>query len=407
MTLQFSVGGAVIPFITILFRERGMDFAFISQVFLAASCGLLVFPLIWGMLADRFIPLNRLFTLLNLLIVSLLAILTTQNSKPGLLIVFCLFYACFNPSLSLINALSFHHLQYPQEQFGRLRAWGSLGWIIPSLPIAVWLTAAPNVRLEFVLYLGMGLSLAMALAAFLLPHTPSGTQAGGGAASGTAPLNRPTQGAYWPAVKRLLTNMDYLVILVSFFLVAGSFFLLTFYSPPFLVEMGVPRAWIGPVQSLAVVVEIFLFRHLPRVLGRWNYTVSILIGCGALVVRHLLFAGLENPWLLSFSYVFAGAVIVFYHNGVSILVNAMAGPEVRATAQTLLVFVSSGLGPMFANFMAGRLVGSNGDGLHAVFLFAAILPGLAGILILIRGRSLNRCGHLARRPSIEPVGVLE
>src|SRR5258708_26503049 len=49
MALQFAVGGAVIPFVTLLLRDRGLDFSHISQIFLASSGTLLVFPFLWGL----------------------------------------------------------------------------------------------------------------------------------------------------------------------------------------------------------------------------------------------------------------------------------------------------------------------------------------------------------------------
>ena len=122
---------------------------------------------------------------------------------------------------------------------------------------------------------------------------------------------------------------------------------------------------------------------------RFNYTAVILIGSMALLARHLFYSLSDSPWILSLSYVLAGMVIVFYSMGVSMLVNVMAGPEVRATAQTGLVLISSGLGPMFANWMAGRLASQHGNSLRPVFLFAAVLAGVAAVLIAARGRRLT------------------
>ena len=93
--MQFAVGGAVLPFISILLRDRGLDFSRMSLVFFAASSTLLVFPLLWGMLADRHISLNRLFTVLNLVAVVALVLLANSKTFWGpahqLLAVFCLF----------------------------------------------------------------------------------------------------------------------------------------------------------------------------------------------------------------------------------------------------------------------------------------------------------------------------
>src|SRR5438128_800531 len=110
MALQFAVGGAVMPFARIFLRDRGLDMSQVSQVLFASSSTLLLFPFFWGMLADRFMPLNRLFTLLNVGAAIALGILSLQHTFLGLLLAFTVFYACFNPTLTLINALSFHHL---------------------------------------------------------------------------------------------------------------------------------------------------------------------------------------------------------------------------------------------------------------------------------------------------------
>jgi hypothetical protein len=233
-----------------------------------------------------------------------------------------------------------------------------------------------------VVYLGIGLCLAMATLSLWLPHTAPGARRKVG--DGANP------GVYWPGIRRLLCDPNYLVVLASMFLVAGSYSLMMYYSPPFLEDMGVPRLWIGPVQSIGVLSEILLFQWQPRLIREWNYTVILLIGCLALFSRQLIYSVADSPWILSLSYPLAGMVIVFYHMVASVLVNAIAGLEVRASAQTLLVFFGSGLGPMFANWVAGRLAAHSNNSLRPVFLFAAVLAGLATLLIGLRGRRLNR-----------------
>lgn len=369
------------PFISLYLRDRGLDFTQISVIFLVSSGMLLVFPFLWGMLADRVVPMNRLFAILNVLSVGALALLGSQDTFAGLLLGCALFYACYNPTLTLINALGFHHLARPREQFANLRAWGSLGWIVPSLPIYLWLAKSRNDNLEFVLYLGIGLSLAMAVVTFFLPHTPPG-------ASGA--LNPVRDLGYWPAMKRLLYDPNYVTLLISFFLVASSFSILVLYSPPFLEDNGVDRAWIGPIQCIGVVLEIILFRWRGLFVQHFSDAGAILFGCVCLVGRQLLFAFSESAWLLSASYLLAGMVIVYYHIGASILANAIALREVRATAQALLVFFGSGLGPMFANGIAGRLAAAADQSLRPVFLFAAALAGLAALLVAVRAPALNR-----------------
>ena len=79
---------------------------------------------------------------------------------------------------------------------------------------------------------------------------------------------------------------------------------------------------------------------------------------------------------------------MLYHIGISQLVEAIAGREVKSTAQTLLVLCSSGLGPMLANGAVAWLAPGVQPDLTGVFLFAAGLAGGATLLILARGRKL-------------------
>lgn len=382
MTLQFAIGGAVMPFVSVYLRDQALSFSQISLIFTCSSATLMVSPFLWGMLADRYIPLNRLFAVMNGVALLGLAAFAWQKVYLGLLVSFMFFQASFNPTMMLINPLCFHHLRNPREQFGALRSWGSVGWILPSLPIFLWLVGNRNTDLTFALVLAITLCLAMVVYSFRLPHTPPGAAPTGFGAE-------PRLG-YWPAMKRLFHNVNYVVVLVSFFLIVASFSLYIFYSPPRLEELGMKRAWIGPVQCSGVVLEIVLFRWRSLFLHRLNYTATLTIGCLALALRHALFAWSDQLWVLTASYLLVGVVIVFYHIGASLLVNSIAGPEVRSTAQTLLLLCGSGLGPVFSNFVAGRLTAGSGDDLQPIFWFGAGLAALAAALILSRGGKLDR-----------------
>lgn len=388
MLLQFAVGGAVIPFVTLLLRDRGLGIGQIGTIFACASAALMVAPFFWGMLADRYLPLDRLFVLLNVIGAGALVLFALQTTLLGLTVTYVIFIACFTPTLSLINALSFHHLPDPPSQFAIVRSWGSLGWILPFLPFSLWLAFSGHSDLTFVIWAGASFSVAMAVLGVFLPHTPPG-------AIGTDPRRM----AYGPAVKLLLHDRNFLVLLAGMFLASGSFSVLTYYSPPFLEDLGVPRPWIGPVQAIGVVFEICLFQLQPAMLRRWNYTALLLMGCGALVVRHFLYAVVHEPWTLSISYILAGAVIVCFHMGASLLVNHMARVETRATAQTLLSLSGQGLGPTCANYAAGFIAHRAGDRLEPVFWFAALWGAVAAGLVLSRGRKLNAIQSLSTQKS--------
>lgn len=394
MLLQFGIGGALLPFLTLFLMDKGLDLSQISTIFFGASAMLLFFPFFWGMMADRFIPLNRLFTILNLLLIITLAIFAQQQTWLSLAIAYMAFYACFNPSLVLLNPLSFFHLADPRQDFGSLRAWGSVGWMLPSVIVFFWLAANPALDLTITLYLGIAIATLMFLVSFSLPHTPLGV---------THTLETPGSGlTYWQALRKLGANPAFLILLAVYFLVASSFAIQAIYSPALLEEEGLARKWIGPAQCIGVVLEVFLFRWQKKFLHKLTYAHTILVGCVCMLFRHLVFAFSDNLALLILSHLFTGMVIVFHHIGASILVNALAPKEARATAQTLLVLFGSGLGPMFANLCVGFIARETDQNLRMIFLFAGLLSAIGSAILFLNIRRLNLAAHEADAPAQIP-----
>ena len=46
----------------------------------------------------------------------------------------------FVPSLALTNAICFHHLSNTEKEFGGIRVWGTIGWIVAGLFLTFWWT---------------------------------------------------------------------------------------------------------------------------------------------------------------------------------------------------------------------------------------------------------------------------
>jgi MFS family permease len=383
MVLQYATGGALFPFLTLLLRDRGFTVSGMSLVLMSGAAVMLVAPFFWGMLADRFIPLNRLFVVMNLLAASALGAFAFVRTPLAMGASLTLFYACFNPTPILVNAIAIQHLPDPQRQFGRIRAWGSAGWVLPSLPVFLWLLHSHSTQLEFLIALTILLAAAMALAACWLPHTPPGA---------VRRTGEPAHPAYWRGMARLLGNPNYRVVLGAYLLVAASFTLQAFYSPVRLEDLGMTRPWIGLAQSLGVLWEIVLFLGRTAIVNRLGVRGSVSLGCGALVVRQLLFAFADNLWILTLSYLLVGTTVVLFHIGVNLIVAALAGREVRSTAQTLLTLCSAGLGPLLANASVGPLTTAGRGSLTGVFLFGGILAALASLLLLLRGPRTGKPG---------------
>src|SRR5262249_6410971 len=85
--------------------------------------------------ADRRFAAER-FLAFSLLVAGLaiLALKWVTGFWPflALMLVFSLFYV---PTISIANSIAFAHLKDPQHEFGRVRLWGTIGWIAAAWPI--------------------------------------------------------------------------------------------------------------------------------------------------------------------------------------------------------------------------------------------------------------------------------
>ncbi len=388
MAVQFAVGGAFLPFVTLFLRDRGLSYEEIGWVNVLSATMSAIVPFLWGWVADRWVAVDRLLVLLHFGGAAALAALGRQQSLLGFLSWNAILFALYPPTTPLLSALAYHHFSSPDRQFSRLRLWGSIGWILPSLPISLWIagrgdvSAALTDRIDFgfTFDVAAGIEVALALLALFLPRTPPAARGGHASSRDSATDDL----AYGPALRRLLARRGFLRVLVAVVLLQAAFAILFYYSPPFIEQAGFAREWLAPVQSLGVVCEVPLLLTLAWAVRRFGYRGTLIIGGLSLLFRHALFAGNAPGWVLLASYVFAGMSVVYYLTAASLTVNALAERPVRATAQTILTLAGPGIGQIVGHVAAGTIAHRSGWGLQGVFVFAAV-ASLAGIVILSFG----------------------
>ncbi len=399
MAVQFAVGGAFLPFVTLFLRDRGLSYQEIGWVNVLSAMMSATVPFFWGWVADRWVAVDRLLVLLHFGGAVALVALGRQHSLTGILVSNAILFALYPPTTPLLSALAYHHFSSPDRQFSRLRLWGSIGWILPSLPISLWIAglasnpgdaaggAAGRIDFAFTFDVAAGIELALALLALLLPRTPP--VARGGPASD----HSKTAGdfSYGAALRRLLARRGFLRVLAAVVLLQAAFAILFYYSPPFIEQAGFAREWLAPIQAIGVVCEIPLFLTLAWVVRRFGYRGTLIIGSLSLLLRHVLFAASAPGWVLLASYVLAGMSVVYYLTAASLTVNALAERPVRATAQTILTLAGPGIGQVLGHLAAGTIAERSGAGLQGAFAFAAA-ASLAGLFILLLGGAWEDVG---------------
>src|SRR5881394_3001658 len=192
MFLQYGIWGAWLPlFFAYLTGHLHIPALKAGLLFSIGALGALLAPFIAGQIADRYFNTEKFLAISHILgafLVWKLADVTTWNE----LVIFSLLYSViYAPTLALTNSLSFHHLPDRDRDFGRVRVWGTIGWIVAGIAVGQWLLlkhTPPGSDAEIELAQNAGradafrlsavLGVAMGLYCFTLPKTPPATHAG-------------------------------------------------------------------------------------------------------------------------------------------------------------------------------------------------------------------------------------
>ena len=385
MFLQYAIWGAwSVPLSGYLEKQLGFTGLGLALIYNALPLMNLIVPFTAGQLADRFMPAQRALALFHLLGGLLLFGLAFQREllpMTALMLAYAFFYA---PTLALSNSIAFRNLKDPEVEFGPIRVWGTIGWIVAS-----WLVTF--VRSNFqslqwglidIFALSGGISVLAALLSLTLPHTPPAKEA-------ADPL------AFRKAFG-LLSDPNYRVFFIIALIVATElplYYVLTF---PFLQSagsvVGITSENLPTWMTIAQIAEIFTIAlMLPAVLPIWGVRKTMLLGIFAWPARYAVFAlawamHQQAPWtvwLAVASLALHGFCYVFFFVVAFIYTDMVAPRDVRSSAQALINVAVLGVGMLIGGFFAGWLKDFfTTDGVTnytMVFLVPTVITVLAGI----------------------------
>ncbi|PQJ28938.1 MFS transporter [Rubritalea profundi] len=296
-------------------------------------------PLFLGLVADRFFPSEKVMGVLLVIggvIMSYIAIIAPEGASQGPLIVNLMiaYMFCYMPTLGLGNTITFTHL--PQELFPKARVWGTIGWIVAGLVIGFvgW-----SISLN-IFWLAAASTLLLGLFSFTLPHTPA-------PAKGQAVNIRSL--LMFDAFK-LLKDKSFAVFAICSTLICIPLAYYYGQTADFLTAAGYKES--GSTMTIGQMSEIIFMLLIPFFFRKLGVKKMLLIGMGCWVARYALFAaGASNQiaWMLLLGVALHGICYDFFFVTGFIYTDKKAPKEVRGQAQSLIVFLTQGIG-MFIGY---------------------------------------------------------
>ena len=407
MFLEFFIWGAWLPLIFGYLPSLGFTPGQQSWVLNAFPIAAIVGMFFSNEFADRNFAAERVLAFSHLVGgLAMLSLAWTRTFWPffGLMLVHCLLYV---PTLSITNSIAFASLKDAQRDFGRVRLWGTIGWIAAAWPFTFILvdwdkvhTANPSGIVDCLgAVLGSGLvgdplkhatrwtyivagvaSLVLAAFSLMLPHTPPKKADG-----------RENKFA-WLEAMRLLKHPFVLVLWLVTLMDAFVHNCYLNFTGSFLGTkaaaggVGIPGNWIMPVMSIGQVAEILTMIVLGMTLKRLGWRWTMVVGVLGHAARFAVYAFFpQHTGLIIVVQILHGICYAFFFATVYIFVDEFFPKDARSSAQGLFNVMILGVGALIANSVCPYLMqkvftnatGTDFQSLFLVPMSGAILAALA------------------------------
>ena len=283
------------------------------------------------------------------------------------LITFSMFTALMPLGENLTMITSYAH----KLDYGRIRLWGSLTFVLASAGGGMVLVELPVTAVLWLVLGGVALTF---FAALQLPD-PETTGIGGESQAPEAPL------------RRILREPLFLIFLAAAGLIQASHSAYYGLATLFWREAGFADDVIGGLWATGVMAEVLLFAFSGAIMARVTPTTLLVIAAAAGVLRWCVIGATTNPFVLFPIQTLHALTFGATHLAAMHFIARATPPGCSATAQGL--YSSTAMGGLLGLgvILSGRIFEATGGGAFLVMAGLSLAGGACAWLLRRRWRS--------------------
>lgn len=341
MFLEYVVPGATVPILSHYLKNYLHFEPYQAGIVMGMpAAAAMVAPLVASRLADRYLSAEKMVILCHLLCAGVMVSLFGIKTFPVFLCVYFVYGLCFTPTFGLTNTVALHYAADARRDFGGIRAWGTVGWVLVAWFFGYgWLAYGDDgSRLPHAFLLSAGVSLI--LAAYMFTFPPSKLH----------PDER--RSMRYREVLRLFRRPDMLLLFIVAFFNSACHQVYYFGMGPYMSQLGYSNHYIMPAMSLGQMTEVLLLSLLGWCLTRLTMKQAMILGILAQAVRSVMFILGRSMFFLLGGISLHGPCYALFFTTAYLYAERHSTSETRAGAQQLLTIAISGCGTL-AGFLLG------------------------------------------------------
>ena len=362
--LIFAVWGAYLCSLGIYLSKIGMG-ANIGKFFAIQGIVSLFMPALMGIVADRWIPAQKLLGICHFIAAVFMALAGYMGMTYGADVTFgqlfpyyAISVAFFMPTIALGNSVSYNALNQAGldtvKAFPPIRVFGTIGFII-----SMWIVNFTGFKDTYMqLFVSAAWGLILAVYAFTLPECPVNKNVESKSFIDTFGLR----------AFSLFKDPNMMVFFIFSFLLGMCLQVTNGFATPYLDAFGVDPQYANAfavkhnvfLSSISQISETLCILLIPFFLKKFGIKKVMLIAFGAWTLR-FFFLGAGNPngfglVLLILSMIVYGVAFDFFNISGSLYVDQNTDPSIRSSAQGVFMMMTNGLGATIGSLCAQSIV---------------------------------------------------
>ena len=355
--IYFGVLGIFLPYFNLYCYHLGFNGLQIGVLSALRSVAMVLFPLVWGSLADRFNIRKPIYILCTFFSTSIWFLYLLFVDFWPMLIITAIYGIFYAPIISFLEAVTMDALGPEKKSYGRIRAWGSISFILMVLVLGNMIDLY---SLDIILILILAGSFMLAAISISIP------------AIETRKKDLLAQDA-----KSLLTKRAVVFLFCAFLMLASHGAYYGFFSIH-LENLGYDSTFIGIAWAVASTAEILVMIRSDKIFGRFTLENVLFFSFLIAAVRWLILFFTGSTAVILLSQILHALTYGTFHMASILYIDRLAPEQAKTLGQAVNNALSYGLGLMVGFFVNGYVYEMTGS--NTLFLLSSFIALTGGLI---------------------------